>query len=127
MNISSLTSKVLSSMAKSKFDNITVAVAEENKVDGTNVTDLDNLSLDKQESIRFGQDTRHRKCLVYWMMAVVSVWLIIVLLLTTFNCTWCLKISEPILITLLATTTLNVLGLSKIILTGLFGHHNKRR
>ena len=91
MSISNLTSKALSSMAKSKFDNIRVDVADRNKDNSrNNVTDLDNLPMEKQEVVRFGQDTKHRKCL------------------------------------LLATTTLNVLGLSKIILSGLFRHHKRK-
>lgn len=54
------------------------------------------------------------------MMGVVSIWLIAVLLFTTFNKPWCLDIDDKVLVTLLATTTLNVLGLANIILDGLF-------
>ena len=88
--------------------------------------DVDILPLTKQEAIRFGQDTRHRKWLVVWMIIVVSVWLTVVLLITMFNKPWRLYITEKILITLLATTTINVLGLSKIILNGLFGSKNEK-
>lgn len=91
------------------------------------VTDYDNYSLEEQEAIRFGQDTRHRNWLVIWMMIVVSVWLIAVLLFSTFNYAWCLNISDNVLITLLATTTINILGLSKIILGGLFGSKRNYR
>lgn len=82
--------------------------------------DVDIFSINKQKAIRFEQDTRHRNWLVIWMMVVVSVWLIVVLLITMFNIPWCLYVSEKAIITLLATTTINVLGLSKIILHGLF-------
>lgn len=127
MSISNLTSKALSSMVKSKFDNIEVDVADRNKDNSrNNVTDLDNLPMEKQEIVRLGQDTKHRKCLVYWMMCIVSGWLLAVLLLTSFNRLWCLEINDHVLITLLATTTLNVLGLSKIILSGLFRHHKRK-
>lgn len=81
---------------------------------------VDQFGKDEQERIRFEQDTRHRKYLVYWMMAVVSIWLIAVLLFTAFNKPWCLFIDNKVLITLLATTTVNVLGLANIILGGLF-------
>lgn len=107
---------------KGKFDGITVSVPQEDRSD-IDVPDFDILPIEKQESIRFGQDTKHRKCLVYWMMVVVSIWLISVLLITTFNNPWCLNIDKKVLITLLATTTINVLGLANIILDGLFGDH----
>lgn len=81
----------------------------------------DAMPLDAQESIRFGQDTRHRGRLVSWMMRVVGAWLVCVIILTAVNKVWHLGISDNVLMTLLATTTINVLGLSKIILNGLFG------
>lgn len=64
------------------------------------------------------------------MMAVVSIWLIAVLLFTAFNKPWCLFIDNKVLITLLATTTVNVLGLANIILGGLFNvrrFHEKKQ
>lgn len=108
---------------KGKFDGITVSVPQEESRSDMDVPDFDILPIEKQESIRFGEDTKHRKCLVYWMMGVVSIWLISVLLITTFNNPWCLNIDIKVLITLLATTTINVLGLANIILDGLFGDH----
>lgn len=91
-------------------------------------SDLDRWSMDKQTAERFGQDTKHRKWLVIWMMIVVSIWLVTVLIIIMFNIPLSLKIDDKVLITLLATTTVNVLGLSKIILGGLFDHpkRNKR-
>lgn len=48
-------------MVKSKFDNIEVDVADRNKDNSrNNVTDLDNLPMEKQEIVRFGQDTKHK-------------------------------------------------------------------
>ena len=92
----------------------------------TSIDNADKYSLHKQKVKRFQQDTNHRRILVYWMMGVVSIWLIMALLITMFNKPWCLYISENVLITLLATTTVNVLGLSKIILHGLFKPHGNR-
>ena len=83
---------------------------------------VDMFSMEKQEALRFSQDTGHRRTLVYWMIWVVSVWLAVVLAITCINNILCLGISDPVLITLLATTTLNVLGLSRIVLNGLFGY-----
>jgi len=81
---------------------------------------VDQFGMDEQERIRFAQDTKHRGRLVLWMMWVVSIWLAAVLLFTAFNKLLCLDIDNKVLITLLATTTLNVLGLARIILGGLF-------
>lgn len=113
-------------MGKNKFETIDVFVPKENQGE-SKAQNFDNLSLSQQEILRFGQDTKHRKILVYWMMGVVSVWLIAVLLFAVFNKVWGLAISENVLITLLATTTLNVLGLSKIILSGLFRNTSWKR
>ena len=87
----------------------------------------DELSLENQEALRFRQDTKHRRHLVRWMMWVVSIWLIVVLLITTFNKRLCLGIEVQVLVTLLVTTTLNVLGLSRIVLSGLFGVQTRKR
>lgn len=95
--------------------------------DITNGSDIDSLPLDRQEAIRYGQDTKHRKWLVCWMMGLVSIWLLVVLLITMFNTPWCLYIKDNVLITLLATTTLNVLGLANIILNGLFPGYKKKK
>jgi len=76
----------------------------------------DILSLEEQQALRFRQDTKHRNTLVWWMMSVVSMWLLAVLLITAF-----ISVDAKVLCILLATTTINILGLSKIILNGLFG------
>lgn len=114
-------------MGSSKFDHIKVDIPKEGKDETRNIPDPDNYSLDQQEIIRFGQDTQHRRMLIIWMMIVVSSWLLFVLFLTIFNKILCINTSDNVLIALLATTTINVLGLSKIILTGLFGNNRRRR
>lgn len=112
---------------KNSFGSIGIRQPSQRKGINSDI-DVDTLSINKQETIRFKQDTKHRNWLVIWMMIVVSVWLIVVLLITMFNIPWRLYISEKTLITLLATTTINILGLSKIILHGLFkpDRNNKR-
>ena len=91
------------------------------------IDNADALSLEAQEVRRFEQDTRHRHTLVRWMMWVVSIWLAAVLMITVFNKVLHLGIDTSVLITLLATTTLNVLGLSRIVLGGLFGYQKRNR
>ena len=73
------------------------------------------------ESQRYSDDTKHRKKLVYWVMFVVSLWLLLgifgFLVLYGFGCIFV----EPIIIeALLVTTTANILGLPYIVLKGLF-------
>lgn len=91
-----------------------------------NGSDFDKSSLERQRYDRYGQDTRHRKVLVWWMIIVISIWLTSVLLLVGFNQPWCLNMPETVQVTLLATTTANVLGLPSIILRDLFGRSNRK-
>lgn len=86
---------------------------------------IDAMSRDKQEAIRFAQDTSHRRILVKWMMWVVSLWIAVVLFVVTSNKFLSFGISDNVLMVLLATTTVNVLGLAKIILQGLFGRNRQ--
>lgn len=109
---------------KTKFSNYD-SVYTQNLVGGED--NVDYLSKDVQYLERFNQDTKQRRILVNWMMVVVTLWLFFVLLFTIFGNVWCLKIDRQVLITLLATTTINVLGLANIILKGLFGHKNRQK
>ena len=81
----------------------------------------------EQEKIRYLQlrnddlenANAHRTTLVYWMIVVVSAWLVITagIVITQL----CLnQLSDTVLCTLLTTTTVNVLGLAVIVLRGLF-------
>ena len=80
--------------------------------------DYDQLSK-KLRNDRYEEDTRHRRNLSTWATVVVSVWLISVLLILTFNTRY-LDLSNNVMIALLSTTTLNVLGMMFIVLRGLF-------
>lgn len=80
----------------------------------------DYYNLNRQKIDRFGQDTKHRGILVFWTMGLISVWLILVLAVVI----WCKHLSDTVLTTLLATTTINVLGLAKIVLGNLFPRRN---
>lgn len=111
---------------KNFLGNIRIDVSPASTVVG-DIADPDIYSIEKQEAKRFGDDTKHRAHLVCWMMGVVSIWLIGVLIIVTFNRMWNFMISDNVLMMLLGTTTINVLGLSKIILNGLFGSGRRKR
>jgi len=101
----------------------TVGIRQEES-SSTNAGNPDALSLSDQETLRFGQDTEYRRWLVKWMMWVVNLWLFGVFIVTALS-EALLHIDATVLCVLLATTTFNVLGLSKIILNGLFGQGGK--
>jgi hypothetical protein len=86
-------------------------------------SDVDTQTLDTQikysELDRFKSNTKDRKWLAVWTAATVSVWLILVLLILIFNNSF-LQLTDTVLVTLLGTTTLNVLGLPFIVLRGHF-------
>jgi len=77
------------------------------------------------KNLRYRGDTRKRNVLSTWAAVLVSAWLVGVFLILIGN-TATYKLSSDVLITLLATTTLNVLGLMYIVLKGLFGLTIKR-
>ncbi len=84
------------------------------------MSDFDNGNMDAQELLRLKQDTVHRHSLIVWMMIVVSAWLFVVIFIISTNGPLNLNIDDTVLVTLLATTTANVLGLPLIILKDLF-------
>lgn len=76
---------------------------------------------------RYKQDTKWRDLLAKWVVRVTSIWMftiLVILLIKGFCSTFDLE--KEVLITLLATTTANVLGLPLIVLRGIFSegkHH----
>lgn len=102
----------------------------------TNINDIDKLSLTAQaQEARIGrinQNTIDRTRLVQWTSLTVSIWLISVIILLFCNKSRFVfnllghkidiipNVSDNVLEVLLVTTTLNVLGLSFIVLRGLF-------
>jgi hypothetical protein len=82
--------------------------------------DYDRHNMHWQQTRRFAEDTKHRKGLIKWVKYVVSIWLFLVLFVVTFNLFFRFNLSDSVLITLLATTTVNILGLAYIVLKGLF-------
>lgn len=94
-------------------------------VDDFSSANPDAEDIETQERKRYAQDTTYRKLLAKWVMWVVSVWLgidITIVVLTGFRV---LTYTPTVLVTLLATTTINVLGLAFIVLRGLFLGHGR--
>lgn len=89
-------------------------------------TDKDEHSLKEQKKLyndRFRKDTKWRCILSWWVICVDSVWLLAILIILTHN-QHCFFLSDAVLMTLLGTTTINVLGLAFIVLKGLFDNNN---
>lgn len=82
--------------------------------------DVDDMSMRQQRKKRFSQDTRYRKYLANWVMFIVPVWLISVITILVLCGGNVLALNAEVLIALLATTTINVLGLAYIVLKGIF-------
>lgn len=77
------------------------------------------------ENERYRQDTNHRSALIVWASTLVSFWLVGVFLILVNNTSF-YKLDNSVLITLLSTTTVNVLGLMVIVLSDLFKHTPKK-
>lgn len=75
--------------------------------------------LKKLKVKRYFSDTLDRKWLAIWTAVVVSFWLLAVLFILIFNHSL-IGLDNTVLAVLLGTTTLNVLGLSFIVLRGHF-------
>ncbi|MCW3107764.1 MAG: hypothetical protein JWQ09_2270 [Segetibacter sp.] len=85
--------------------------------------DSDDLEIQRKlkllQAKRYSSDTLDRKWLAIWTAFVVSIWLTAVLYIL-FKNVKDIHLSDTVLVTLLGTTTLNVLGLSFIVLRGHF-------
>ena len=64
-----------------------------------------------------------RKVLAYWSFGIITAWIILVAIVLFDN--KCLELSENIIITMLVTTTANILGLPIIVLRNLFPSKEK--
>lgn len=69
---------------------------------------------------RYSSNTKLRVELAYWAATLVSIYLLIIILILVHNHRL-IHLSNNVLMTLLGTTTLNVLGLMAIVLKGYFG------
>lgn len=69
---------------------------------------------------RYSDTSKLRKHSAYWVMVVVSFWLILVVSIVFFCGFECMTLEPSVIIALLTTTTANILGLPLIILQGLY-------
>lgn len=92
--------------------------------------DSDDIGFQKEikklEVEKLGLDIKDRKWLAKWSACIVSGWLIFVIIILVTNNYCSLYLSDAVLITLLGTTTLNILGLSFIVLRGHFSSSQKK-
>ena len=88
----------------------------------------DKLSLDEQSRVakirRFRMDTADRSKLAHKTYWLIVAWLSAVIVLLLGN-SRLVHLSDSVIITLLATTTLNVLGLAVVVLNGYFRYMNQ--
>ena len=83
--------------------------------------DVDTKDIKNQLLERYGQDTRFRRHLARWVMFIVPLWLLAVVVIIVCSGIGWIHLDKEVLITLLATTTANILGLAFVLLKGLFG------
>lgn len=82
--------------------------------------DTDSMSLKEQRKLRYRQDTKFRRCLTIWVMFIVPAWLAAIFAVVCFCAAEIWRLSDAVMVALLATTTANILGLAYIVLKGMF-------
>lgn len=90
------------------------------------MNNVDNESMAIQEQERYKQDTHQRKFLADWVVWTNSLWLGLVILAVFFQGFGLINLDTSVMNVLLATTTVNILGLAYIVLEGLFGQSKRR-
>lgn len=94
-----------------------------NSLESSVNSNLDKLGLNgqitiltlREELARFRKDTKDRSNLAHWTFGIISLWLVFVFVLLLIN-----DLPDSVFITLLTTTTFNVIGLPAIVLRGYF-------
>lgn len=102
----------------SRFSRIHSSLLVSDPCDESDMINPDAGTLTQQEHLKnkdLSQAIRHRNWLVRWVIITVSIWLALVLGIII-----CCDLSDTVKVTLLTTTTVNILGLPLIILKGLF-------
>lgn len=74
---------------------------------------------------RYQDDSRHRKNLVKWATILINIWLGCVIAILIATGMPLLELSDTVMVTLLGTTTVNVLGLMIIVLNDIFKGRGK--
>jgi hypothetical protein len=69
---------------------------------------------------RIIENTNARKRLEKWATRIIVIYLFVVLLVVVFNSLKIIEISDSVMITILSTTTVNIIGLGLIVLRGHF-------
>lgn len=69
---------------------------------------------------RYSDTSKLRKHSAYWVMVVVSFWLLLVVSIVFFCGFECMKLEPSVIIALLTTTTVNIIGLPLVLLQGLY-------
>lgn len=87
--------------------------------DSKKLADSEKDNFGELRNKRYSSDTTDRKWLAVWTAITVSMWLIAVIGILICNISK-FHLSDTVLSVLLGTTTLNVLGLSYIVLRGHF-------
>lgn len=102
--------------------------------DGTSGNNTEVMNIQSAEYVkalikRLNANTNHRACLVEWIKDLIPIYLILVFFLVLFNGLTKLPfyLSDEVLITILSTTTINVIGLAVIVLKGLFNIHDNQQ
>lgn len=75
---------------------------------------------------RYEKLTKQRSLMVTYSSIVVCVWLVFVAVILVYYVWWTPDISTTVLTTLLATTTVNVIGLGYVLIKGLFNNGEGR-
>lgn len=88
------------------------------KKDGVQPDPSQKMHLPKKE--RYQDTSQLRRHTAYWVMVVVSEWLLAVICLIILTGRGELQLDKTVLITLLGTTTINILGLPFVLLQGLY-------
>ena len=114
-------------LAETQTQQVSGPIPDDNDIDSDGIGEQ-KLKREKQKLLNnlLKDDISIRKNLSYWAAIVVSLWLLCVLAVLILSGTSCLKLSDVVLSALLATTTLNVLGLMFIVLKGYFAAPNQR-
>lgn len=84
-------------------------------------SDPDLRDIEYQTGMRYNQDTRQRKTMVRWVTILISLWLLVVLVYMGLKGASIFEYETTEIVTLLTTTTANVIALGYIVLKGLFG------
>ncbi|MCQ2249876.1 MAG: AEC family transporter [Bacteroidales bacterium] len=83
--------------------------------------DPDLKDIEYQTGMRYNQDTHQRKTMMRWVIILISIWLLVVLVYMGLKGASIFEFETTEIVTLLTTTTANVMALGYIVLKGLFG------